>query len=98
MNRFRLIDEVSIYLHDRNNCHITLFFRLKRCLYFLQGRMVSATPYAELPNSPKLSHDDNFGVGKTCSHKAESILLSLFFFPSFSLPSYNANYSILLLS
>ena len=26
MNRCRLIDEVSIYLHDRNNCHITLLY------------------------------------------------------------------------
>ena len=26
MNRFRLIDEVSIYLLDSNNCHITLLY------------------------------------------------------------------------
>ena len=40
MNRFRLIDKVSIYLLDRNNCHITiLYLDFKRCLYFLQGRV-----------------------------------------------------------
>ena len=36
MNRFRLIDKVSIYLLDRNNCHITLLYRLfltGLCLY-----------------------------------------------------------------
>ena len=26
MNRFRLIDEVSIHLLDRNNCHISLLY------------------------------------------------------------------------
>ena len=29
MNRFRLIDEVSIYLLGRNNCHITLLYDLQ---------------------------------------------------------------------
>ena len=29
MNRFRLIDEVSVYLLDRNNCHITLLYQGK---------------------------------------------------------------------
>ena len=29
MNRFRLIDEVSVYLHDRNNIHITLLYAIK---------------------------------------------------------------------
>ena len=27
MNRFRLIDEVSVYLQDRSNCHITLLYK-----------------------------------------------------------------------
>ena len=27
MNRCRLIDEVSVYLQDRSNCHITLLYK-----------------------------------------------------------------------
>ena len=26
MNRYRLIDEVSVYLQDHSNCHITLLY------------------------------------------------------------------------
>ena len=28
MNRFRLVDEVSVYLQDCSNCHITLLYNL----------------------------------------------------------------------
>ena len=38
MNRFRLIDEVSIYLLDRNNCHITLLYVIVN--HFLVYRLV----------------------------------------------------------
>ena len=42
MNRFRLIDEVSIYLHDRNNCHISyllcgLFFNRTLSIHATDG-------------------------------------------------------------
>ena len=30
----------------------------------LQGSVVSTTPWAELPTSPKLSHEDDFGEGE----------------------------------
>ena len=49
MNRLRLIDEVSIYLVDRNNCHITLLYvDFKRCLYFLQEHVDSCRGILQL--------------------------------------------------
>ena len=35
MNRFRLIDEASIYLLGRNNCHITLLYKIQGKLFIL---------------------------------------------------------------
>ena len=35
MNRFRLIDEVSIYWLDRNHCHITLLYESYLLLWFI---------------------------------------------------------------
>ena len=37
MNRFRLIDKVSIYLFDSNNCHITLISNLKKEKHLKMG-------------------------------------------------------------
>ena len=84
MNRFRLIDEVSIFLHDCNNCHITvLYLGLKDVCTFY--REVWSRP---LPEQNCLSPQNChmmiiLGCGKTCFNKAESIstfsvFLSLF--------------------
>ena len=37
MNRCRLIDEVSVYLQDRSNCHITLLYNLASAAWQLHS-------------------------------------------------------------
>ena len=81
MNRFRLIDEVSIYLHDRNNCQITLFFDLKDVCTFYRDVWSRPLPMQNCQTPQNCHMMIILGWGKLVLTK-----LKVFYFLCFSFP------------